>query len=252
MNNTIKTVTESLEKYDAYTASWAIETFVNEFSTWYIRRSRERVGFSATNEKDKMNFYETACTVLLTLAKILAPFTPFLSEEIYKNLVSGESVHLEDWPKVEEDLIDYKLEEGIVAVRQLVEAGHAERKRLGVKVRQPLRKLSIINYQLSIDEDLTALIRDELNVKEVVFEPGEGEMEVELDTKITPRLREEGEAREIVRQIQEERKKLGCKLEERIKVGLPSWPKDFEEDIKKQALVSELYQAERLKVNVSS
>jgi len=256
LNSLIKTVTDSLENYDAYTASRAIESFVEELSTWYIRRSRDRVGSGAPAGEDKNNFYATTYEVLLTLTKILAPFIPFLSEEIFKNLTEEESVHLQDWPKANEALVDHELEEKMDLVRKVVEMGHAKRREAGIKVRQPLPKFSIFNFpfdlaqgkQFSIDKQLVDLIKDELNVKEVVVKPGKGELAVELDTTVTPELREEGEARDIIRQIQEARKEAGCGLADLIEVGLPSWPKKFEEEIKRKTLAKKLYQAEKLEV----
>ncbi len=248
LNNLIKTVTEYLENYDAYTASLAIESFVNDLSTWYIRRSRDRVGPSAESLEDKNSFYNTTNEVLLTLAKLLAPFIPFLSEEIFKNLSAEESVHLQEWPKTDEGLIDNELEEKMVLVRQAVEMGHSQRKAAGIRVRQPLSKLKVKSEKLKVDKDLLSLIKDELNVKQVVMEPGKGELRVELDTKITPELKEEGEAREIIRQIQEARKEAGCGLSDEIEVGLPSWPEKFTEEIKKKTLAKRLYQAEKLAI----
>ncbi len=239
LNNLIKIVTGSLEEYDAYSASLAIEGFVTDLSTWYIRRSRDRVGPA---------FYQTTHQVLLTLTKLLAPFIPFLAEEIFKNLSEEESVHLQDWPKENEDLIDNDLEQKMVLIREVVEMGHSQRKAAGIKVRQPLSKFSIFNFQFSIDEDLINLIKDELNVKQVAVKTGKGEMKGELDTTITPELKEEGEARDIIREIQEARKEAGCRLSDEIEVGLPSWPKKFEEEIKEKTLAKKLYQAEKLEI----
>ena len=242
LNNLIKTVTESLENYDAYNASLAIEVFVDDLSTWYLRRSRNRVG------DDRMDFYQTTYFVLLTLTKLLAPFIPFLAEEIYKNLCDNESVHLENWPEVKEDLIDNNLEQEMVFVREVVEKGHALRKEAGIKVRQPLNKFTIYNLQFTIDRELVRLIKDELNVKEVEMVEGKEELKVELDTTLTPELKEEGEARDIIREIQEARKEAGCGLSEKIDVGLPSWPKGFEEEIKKKTLANSLYSAGELEI----
>jgi len=240
LNRLIVVVTESLEKYDAFDASLAIEEFVNELSTWYVRRSRERV--------DKMPFYGTMYEVLLTLSKLLAPFTPFLAEEIFKNLSEEESVHLQSWPLARKELIDADLEAKMLWVRQVVEIGHAQRKAANIKVRQPLSQFKIQNAKFKIEEDFLDLIKDELNVKEVLVEIGKGELKAELDTTITPELKEEGEARELVRQIQEARKAAGCGLRDQIEVGLPSWPARFEEEIKKKTLAKKLYRTEKLEI----
>jgi isoleucyl-tRNA synthetase len=248
LNSLIGKVTDSLENYDAYSASLVIEGFVEELSTWYVRRSRGRVGAAAVDEKDRQDFYQTMYQVLVTLSQLLAPFIPFLSEEIFKNLSEKESVHLENWPEVKKELIDDELEEKMKLVRQVVEIGHAERKEAGIKVRQPLSGLTIKGKGLKLEESFLDLIKDELNVKGVVVKEGKEELAVELETTITPELKEEGEAREIVRLIQEARKEAGCGLSDRVEVGLPSWPKRFEEEIKKKTLAAKLYQAEKLAV----
>ena len=247
LNGLIKVVTDSLEEYDAYSASQAIEDFVgSDLSGWYVRRSRGRVSPTVEGE-DKEDCLETLHFILLTLVKLLAPFIPFLSEEIFKNLSREESVHLQEWPVADESLIDNSLEEKMAVVRQIVEMGHAKRKEAGVKVRQPLAELRIKNYELR-EKELLDLIREELNVKKVEVEEGREELTVELDTKITPELKVEGETREIVRLIQEARKKADCGLADFIEVGLPSWPKEFEEEIKKKTLAKKLYRSEEVRV----
>jgi isoleucyl-tRNA synthetase len=250
LNQLILTVTQSLEKYDAFTASHAIEDFVNDLSTWYVRRSRDRVGPTAAGGEDKNACYQTLYEVLVTLTKILAPFMPFLAEEIFKNLTGKDSVHLEDWLEVEEGLIDKELEEEMVLVRKICELGHAARKEAGIRVRQPLSSIKVQVSSIKLEEELLQLIKDELNVKEVIWEKkAVKEPQVELETKLTSQLKAEGEAREIVRQIQDLRKKQGCRLDEKIMVTLPSWPKEFEEEIKKQTLAKKLVKGKELTIN---
>ncbi len=258
LNQLIKTVTDSLDNYDAFAATRAIEDFVvNDFSTWYIRRSRDRIGPTAPDGSDKLVCYQTLYEVLLTLTKLLAPFTPFLAEEVYQGLslrsartVLSESVHLEDWQEADGALIDEELEKQMELVREIVERGHAARKDAGIKVRQPLASLKISNLksQISNKEELIQLIKDELNVKEVEFTDGKGELEVKLDTKITPELKAEGEARELVRQIQNLRKEAGCQLNDKIIVEAPSWPQNFTDYIKQKTLATELKKGQELKV----
>ncbi len=244
LNNLIKTVTENLEKFDAYFASLEIEKFVDDFSTWYLRRSRNRTG------DDRKCFYAASHKVLLTLSKLLAPFIPFLAEEIFKNLSNEdeESVHLQDWPSFNQPLIDDKLEVLMETVRKVCELGHAKRKDAGIKVRQPLSKLKIQKSEFKIDDSLIELIKDELNVKQVEFTEGKGETQVSFDTQITPELKEEGEARDLIRQVQEARKIAGCGLSEKIKLGLPSWPKNFEEEIKNKTFSQEIVHTEKIEV----
>jgi len=251
LHSLIKQTTFSLENFDAFSATTKIEKFVNDFSTWYVRRSRDRT------EDD---FYQTFYQTLIILCQLLAPFTPFLAEEIFKNLTDKESVHLEEWPKLEEKLIDKNLEKQMEEVRKICEIGHALRKEAKIKVRQPLNKFSIFpakrdpaprdNFQFSIKEDLVQLIKDELNVKKVEIKTGRGELKVKLETKITPELKAEGEVRELVRQIQDLRKKNGCRWDEKIKVAGPNWPKDekLQKEIKKGTLSTDLLPGEKLEI----
>lgn len=205
LNGLVKKVTESLDNYDANRASSAIENFfVNDLSLWYIRRSRKR--FHSVLKKEAA---ATLYFVLLNLTKLIAPIMPFFSEEIYSTLRTKdmpESVHLSDWPKVNEKDIDLELEKKMDAVREVVALGLAERAKTGIRVRQPLKTLIVKDNKLKINEDLLDLIKEEINVKEIVFDP-KIKGEIKLDKGITPELKEEGEVREIIRQIQDLRKK---------------------------------------------
>lgn len=242
-------VTKSLDAYDTVAAIDSIRTFVTDFSTWYIRRSRDRIGPSAPNEEDKNAFYQTCYSVLVTLTKLMAPITPFLAEELYRNLTDEESVHLADWPTIKQQVISDKqqLFEQMKIVRKIVELGLAARKEQQIKVKQPLAKITVLADKdvLDLSEDLQQLIKDELNVKDVSFSSKKtDEVAVELDTNLTDALRAEGQAREIVRKIQEERKKIGTSLDEQVAVSLENWPAEFESYIKHQALVASLTKGE--------
>lgn len=235
LSSVVNVSTDSLENFDAQGAALAIENFVDDLSVWYIRRSRGR---------EDGAFFATTYEVLVTLCKLLAPFTPYLAEEMYVNLTKGESVHLERWPERrilndEEVKILGQMEE----VRKIVEMAHAIRKEKQIKVRQPLGKLTIYNLQFTIN-DYEYLIKDELNVRAVEVIEGEGGLKLELDTNITSELKAEGEAREIIRRIQSERKRLGTRLDQKIDARLPEWPKEFEEEIKRKALINNLSRGE--------
>lgn len=245
LNTLNRQVTEALEGYDTVAAVTALEKFVNEFSTWYIRRSRERVQAGAEDEKDKELFFATTYTVLITLSQLMAPLTPFITEEIYRNLTGEESVHLSTWPVLHEELIDTQLEGQMKEIRKIVEEALSQRKENSIKVRQPLGELQV-TLPTFLPDELLKLVKDEVNVKEVA--QNTGEFSVVLNTTITPALKEEGEARDIVRQIQEERKRLGTSLAEKVKVTLPFWPAAFEEYIKKKALVAQVTQGETFQV----
>jgi len=250
MEGIILTVNKSLEAYDAATASRAIEDFVvGDFSTWYIRRSRDRVGPLASIE-EKNSTFSVMYEVLVKISKLLAPFMPFISEEMFKNLTGRESVHLADYPETNIKLLNQELINQMSEVKKLVEIGHAKRKEAMLKVRQPLAEFKILNSQFIIkDEDLISLIKDELNVKKVSFEKGKGEIAVIFDTNLTQELKDEGEARNIVRGIQQERKKLGTSLDEKVNVTLNKWPAAFEEYIKTKASVGTLIKGENFSVS---
>lgn len=234
LNETIESVTNSLEKFDAQTASFSIEKFVDDLSLWYIRRSRDRLGPA---------FSSTCLNVLVTLAQLLAPFAPFMAEEIYKNLTGKESVHLSSWPKSAK--VDRKLIENMELARKICELGHAKRKEAAIKVRQPLSKITVHGPKL--ETSLVELVKAELNVKEVTFVKGK-ELSVLLDTKLTPELKAEGEARDIVRQIQEARKEAGTSLNQKIEVKLPKWPKKYEAYIMEQTLTTKLQKGTKLEI----
>lgn len=235
LEKTNSQITIALDSYDTPEAVTKIKNFVDDLSTWYIRRSRNRM----TSE-----FFSTCYEVLITLSKILAPFTPFIAEEMYKNLMNNKSVHLASWPNLKIKTQNSKLIEEMQLVRKICELGHAQRKLNNLKVRQPLAKITI-NKEFS--EELTQLIKDELNVKEVKFEKSE----LELDTNLTPELINEGKARDLIRDIQEARKAAGTALDEKVTVCLPEWPKDFEEYIKKETLAVKLVKGDILRVERS-
>jgi len=239
LEGVILTVNKSLEDYDAVTASRVIEDFVvSDFSTWYIRRSRNRVGPLASKEERETTF-SVMYEVLVKISKLLSPFMPFISEEMYKNLTGLESVHLSNYPVANTKLLDQDLINKMSELKKLVEIGHGKRKEAMIKVRQPLAEFKVKNAQFIIeDEDLLSLIKDELNVKKVSFGKGKGEMTVAFDMNLTQELKDEGEARDIVRMIQQERKKLGTTLDEKVNVELNNWPATFEDYIKKKASVS--------------
>lgn len=250
LSETVHSVTEGLLHFDAQVGALAIESLVSDFSLWYIRRSRDRVGPSAENKQDKQAFYSTGYDVLVTLSKLLAPFMPFVSEEMYRNLTGEESVHLADWPKIANKTPDTDLLEKMQFVRKVVELAHAQRKALSIKVRQPLAAVQVTAspYTLAELTPFLTLITDELNVKGVSLDSGDGELTVQLDTNLTPELEAEGQAREIVRQIQDARKALGTVLDEKVTVTLPDWPNEFEDYIKKQTLASKLVQGDLLRI----
>ncbi|MFZ2300138.1 MAG: class I tRNA ligase family protein, partial [Candidatus Moraniibacteriota bacterium] len=231
----IQEVDGAMGRYELSKATRLFTPFIDNLSNWYIRRSRKRF-WKSEDDSDKENAYQTLYDVLVTLAKVMAPFTPFLSEEIYKNLTGEESVHLADWPAVDEKLIDERLNEEMKHVRDLVTLGLKLRADAKIKVRQPLSKVSV---KKELSDDLKNIIKDELNIKDVAVDDSV-EM-ISLDTTLDEALRLEGEAREIIRAIQEGRKKAGFNVEDRIVLGYQGKEKVFEmfgEMIQKEILAT--------------
>ncbi len=239
LNMLIKDINESMEKYELNRAVRFFPKFIDNLSNWYIRRSRRRFWKSESDE-DKKQAYETLYHVLVELSKLLAPFTPFVAEEIYKNLTGEESVHLADFPAADKKLVDEKLNQNMNDLRQIVSLGLQERAKQGIRVRQPLSKFSIFNFQFS--KEMIDIIKEELNVKEVIMDR-KSEQELVLDTEISQDLRFEGIAREIIRHIQEMRKEAGYEVDNRIQVcysGLSKVFEKFRKMIAKEILAEEL------------
>ncbi len=206
LNQLIETTTTGLDNYKFFEPARAIRDFVGDLSQWYLRRSRDR--FKGENAEDKQAALATTQFVLQSLAKVMAPLTPFFADFLYQG-VGGEkeSVHLEEWPKAGK--VDEKLLTSMELVRSIASKGLEARMTAKINVRQPLGKLKIKDSKIKdLNSELLGLITDEVNVKEVVFDGGM-ETDVELDTVLTPELKEEGELRELLRKIQDLRKEKG-------------------------------------------
>ena len=248
-------VKSNLSTYEPKQAAVSIEEFVQDLSLWYIRRSRDRVGPSATDKTDKQSFYTTTQYIFKNLSIIISPFLPFISEEIYTTLTGGESVHLEAWPTLSSGVIDEKLISDMMVVRQIVEVGHRVRKEHQMKVRQPLASVTAQipkTAQLlhkDFESEYKQLISDELNVKEVVLETGVGdEILVTYDLEISEELRLEGEMRDLIRKIQNMRKKLGVQMSDSVVITIEDKFRLFEEHIKSQVQASKIVYGSELKV----
>ncbi|MBI2099711.1 class I tRNA ligase family protein [Candidatus Uhrbacteria bacterium] len=217
--------TDNLEKYEIGAAARLIEVLVDDLSRWYIRRSRRRV-----------EMQETLGLMLLEMSKLIAPFAPFFGEALY--LVAAQaggmkalkSVHLEDWPKVEANLIDEGLLQKMRRVRELAALGLAERAAAGIKVRQPLASLKIKAAELKNEPELLDILKDEVNVKEIIFDESLGKESV-LNTEISAALKEEGLVRELVRLVQGLRREAG--LMPRNKINLYIHASGFRETLER-------------------
>ncbi|MBV9454408.1 MAG: class I tRNA ligase family protein, partial [Rubrobacter sp.] len=190
---TARAVTEKLDAYDVTAAGRALEEFVDELSNWYVRRSRRRF-WKGEDDLDKKAAHSTLYECLVAIAKLSAPFTPFVAEALYQNLVvnaypqAPESVHLADWLEVDESLVDEELTRRMLAARRVVALGRAARNAAAIKTRQPLREVVVVlgeaveaeGFRESV-ESLREIVLDELNVKELHF--GEASSILQYDLK---------------------------------------------------------------------
>ncbi|MEK6833599.1 MAG: isoleucine--tRNA ligase [Nanoarchaeota archaeon] len=221
LNNLIKKVSEDLNKYELSKSFEKINNFViNDFSRGYIKITRDR-------EDTK----EIIGEILEKISLLLAPFAPYISEYIH-NEFSEKSVHLSEWPKHNEGKINLELEKEMELTMKIIELGLAERDKAGIGLKWPLQKAKIYGKDIDINDELIEILKNQLNIKEIVIED-EGELKVELDTKISPELESEGYARELSRQVQEFRKKLGLNKKELIVLYISSGD-DFKEIISNQ------------------
>lgn len=208
----IEYVTMSLDDYKLLEPVRAIRTFIDDLSTWYVRRSRERLKEGDVQAKQTLYY------VLKTLVKVLAPFAPFAAEDIWqklKNTNDEESVHVSSWPQMEK--YDLSILTQMTALREVVTLGLEQRQKAGIPVRQPLRS-SVLGAN-NLGSNYLDIFQDELNVKEVRCDPAV--VGVNFDFELTPELKLEGEYRELIRAIQDARKKEGLTPNDRIKLALP-------------------------------
>ncbi|MBP6884050.1 MAG: class I tRNA ligase family protein [Candidatus Pacebacteria bacterium] len=238
LDEVIKLSTENLDKYKLLEPTRAMKEFIGDLSTWYLRRSRERIKDGDAEAKQTLYF------VLKTLAKLMAPFAPFSAEDIWLKLKTGkdeESVHLAEWPKG--DKVNAGIIENMKVVREYVTLGLEARQKAKIQVRQPLAKLEVKNSALS--KEYVELIKDELNVKAVVQNKNlEGE--VSLNIEITEDLKQEGNYRELLRGVQDMRKKMGLTPSDVIVLSVETDEagknliQKFEKEMKKTATVSKI------------
>ncbi len=226
----ISDVEKATEEYNLQGAIRYILPFVDDLSNWYVRRSRKRF-WKADDGSDKQIAYKTLHYVLVQLAHVMAPFTPFLAEELYRNLTGGESVHLRNWPQ--SGHVNEQVVTEMDAIKIVVNEGLSLRSKAQVKVRQPLSELLVTggedlgpNAELYLD-----VLKEELNVKAVNWSHA-GEYSVDLNLEITDSLRIEGISREVVRFVQAARKDAGLDVDDRIILSLIAKTDDLNKAIK--------------------
>jgi len=239
-----------MEKYDVPGALEPVLPFLDDASNWYVRRSRRRF-WKSGDDSDKNDAYKTLHYILVRLSLILAPFVPFLAEELFQKLTGGEmgeSVHLLKWPKT--GVIDENVLQEMAFVREVINEGLSERAGHRIKVRQPLKHVLVTSetdLAQSLAEDYQEIIQEELNVKEVMLGQGNGKR-VTLNTDVTPELKREGLMRELIRQIQAARKAAGLNVDDRIALQIETGDDEVHQMLTEH---SETIKAETLAVDLS-
>lgn len=217
----IEEIEENMDGYDIPSAVKPILPFIDDASNWFVRRSRRRF-WKSEDDTDKNNAYRTLHYVLVRLSQALAPFVPFLSEELYRNLTGEESVHLTDWPEV--GRVNELVVQDMETVRDYVNQALSLRAAAKLKIRQPLASMTVPTLGKFVNfEDV---LIEELNVKKVI----QGDA-LALDLEITPELKREGLAREIIRYAQSARKNAGLNIDDRIDLSLTTEDEDLNQTI---------------------
>lgn len=234
-------------QYEVQSVALKSEAFMNDVSTWFIRRSRDRVWVNSDDATDKQSFYTTLHAVLTVFSVVISPIMPFITETMFTNLTGEKSVHLTKW-------IDLALPahtktvENMAVLRALAEAGHRARKENKLKVRQPLASVTIELAKGTVFEEseaLLAVLKSELNVKKIVLVKGESEQhKATFDTTLTDELVQEGKVRDLVRSIQELRKTQNVKTDQTIKLTIPAEFMAHKDLIAKRVLASEVLEGE--------
>ncbi|HOZ80610.1 MAG TPA: isoleucine--tRNA ligase [Candidatus Woesebacteria bacterium] len=244
LHHTLDITSKTLDKYSTVKATEAIQSFVSDLSTWYIRRSRDR------SDNHLVLDY-----VFNNLTVIISPFLPFISEVFYHSLIgdefatSNKTVHTSNWPTLNSSLIDKNLEIEMSYARDICQEIHAQRQKAALKVRQPLAKATISCPQI-LSPSILEIIKEETNIKEIVISQS-SVISATIDTNLTPELIAEGEYRDFVRQIQVLRKETGLKVNDKIEIIAPNWPESFEKQILAKTLAISIEKGDNLSIKLS-
>ena len=243
----LRNTTTSLDQYDTVSYCTEIITFIDDLSTWYVRRSRDR--FKSAQESVRKPAIQTLGYALATLAKVMAPITPFIAEEIHQTLRQAspkisESVHLELWPQANPELINEKLHEQMTQVREIVSQVLQEREKAKIPVRQVLSSVTLKG--ISLDTSLCELIKDEVNIKEIKLVKAK-ELAIELDTNLNKELLAEGLSREFIRKVNDLRKELKLTLHDHIELTINTKDPETKDALTKfQKALEEALQADKI------
>ncbi len=222
LHQLVHEVETHMDNYDLPSALNPILPFLDDASNWYVRRSRRRF-WKSEDDGDKQMAYQTLHYVLVRLAYVLAPFTPFLAEELYSKLTGDkESIHLKDWMPA--GPVNELAMNDMDQVRDYVNQGLSLRAKAGLKVRQPLASVTVPEFGQHLD--FKPILLDELNVKSV--KKGK---EVAIDEKLTPELKREGMMREVIRHVQSARKAAGLNVDDRITLALETSAQELQRAI---------------------
>ncbi len=261
----LKTVTVAMENYNLPKAVRPITEFIDELSTWYLRRSRDRF---KNGGADRAQALATTRYILLELSKLSAPFMPFIAEDLWQKISANnysdqdKSVHLETWSKFKElETAETIILEKMLVVRKIVELGLAKRDEAQIKIRQMLSKIIVKTRELDLATNYLELVKAELNIREVevVIEKDRANIEVELDTKLTPDLKQEGLKRELIRYINMLRKEAQLSLADRANIELLGMTDEltlvldkFKTDIKRETLSDDIIATTEIKEGLAN
>ncbi|MFO0704030.1 MAG: class I tRNA ligase family protein [Patescibacteria group bacterium] len=248
LNTTIADVTEHLENFDTMSVVKTIIQFVDDWSRWHLRRSRDRIG-AGDLEKDGEEFYKVTLHVFEKFLRLIAPIVPFHAEYLYKKITGKESVHLEKWPELIPDFNHDILETNMQITREICEIGHQIRKSNNQKVRTPLISLDVkIDKDVSkIHSNMWEVVLSELNIKNIVINNSFRYPEKEV-IFTSEELEKEGRVRDLIREVQAIRKNIGLQVSDSIRLKAPVKDIELLTSLKKKLRITEILEGDKIEV----